>query len=166
MDFRLFAAGAIVAAVIVGLVLALASRRYPDARPWARLAAISIAALPVGVLVHNVVGALTGGEEATSFVVALVIAPAGFAIGTVGAGLAVARRRSEVGASLLVAGAGMALLGLYAVFALVVTAIERGNPPYQASIEAVVLPVSLLALTGGALSAMFWTVGPLNAAER
>lgn len=162
MDHGLFLLGAMAGMVAAGLALLLASRRYPRARPWAVLAGISLAAMPLAVILHNVLSALIRGEEAISFVVAVILAPAGFAVGTLGAGVALARdgRAWEVGASLTIAGAGMALFGLYGVFALIVTSVGGANPPYQAGVEAIVLPVSLLAIVGGALSALFCSLVP------
>jgi hypothetical protein len=65
-----------------------------------------------------------------------------------------------VGVSLLVAGGGMALFGLYMIGALLVTTVLGGNPPWQGPIEAVVLPVSLLALTGGSLLGLYYVFIP------
>ena len=162
MEMQRFIPAAFLGALLVALVLAIVYRRYPGARSWIHVAAASIAAMPLAVILHNVLSALIRGEEAVSFILALVVAPAAFAVGTLGAGLAIARsgRGWEVGASLLIAGAGMALFGLYGIFALVVTTVEGGNPPYQAAIESLLLPISLLTLLGGAVSALFCAIVP------
>ena len=154
--------GILLAPVLLGIVLVLVARRYPETRRWAAVTGISIATIPVAIVLHNVLSAIAGGEEGVSFVVALVVAPAGFAVGALGVGLRLARsgRSWELGASIAIAGAGMALFVAYMVFAFVVTTIERGNPPYQAPIESIVLPVALIALVGGSLSALFCTFVP------
>ncbi|MBI2323769.1 MAG: hypothetical protein HYU87_02235 [Chloroflexi bacterium] len=154
--------GILLAPVLLGIVLVMVARRYPETRGWAAVAGISVALIPVAIVLHNVLSAIVGGEEGVSFVVALVVAPAGFAVGALGVGLRLARsgRAWEIGVSIAIAGAGMALFVAYMVVALVVTTIERGNPPYQATVQAIVLPVALIALVGGSLSALFCTVVP------
>ncbi len=154
--------GILLAPVLLGIVLIVIARRYPETRRWALITGVSVAAIPVAIVLHNVLSAIVGGEEGVSFVVALVVAPAGFAVGALGVGLRLARsgRAWEVGVSIAIAGAGMALFVAYMVFAFVVTTIERGNPPYQASIESIVLPVVLIAVVGGSLSALFCTLAP------
>lgn len=162
MEYEVFFLGALGATVLVGVVLALAARRYPSTRRWVVVSAIGIVALPAGIVLHNVLSALIAGEEAVSFIAALVVAPAFFVVGTLGAGLAAARtgRGWETGTSLVIAGAGMGIFVAYEIFALVVTTIEGENPPYQATIEAFVLPISLLALVGGAVSGLFCALVP------
>lgn len=101
-----------------------------------------------------------------SFIIALVVAPGAFAVAVVGAGVTLARSPGawSVGVSLLVAGAGMAVFGLYTIGALVVTTLLGGNAPWQGSVEMVLLPLSLLALVGGSLSALFYVLMPRSPA--
>lgn len=156
MSWSLFIPGALISMLAGGAVVALAARQHPSLRPWAIVVGASAAAMPLAIVLHNLVSVLIGGEEAVFFVVALVVAPIAFAVGILGAGLELARiaGRFGTGMSLLVAAAGMALFGLYVTGALVVTTVLDGNPPWQGPIEAVVLSVSLLALVGGSLSAL------------
>jgi hypothetical protein len=103
------------------------------------------------------VSALLATEEAIFFLFALVLAPIGFAFGTIGSGFALLGDRSRaLGASLIVAGAGMALFGVYGVVAAIATTAAGGNLGWQRTVEAVVLPVTLSALVGGAASGLFF----------
>lgn len=162
MSWPTFLIGALISMVASGVVLALSAPRYPAVRRWAIVVAASVAAMPLAIVVHNVASALIGGEEAVSFIVALVIAPGAFTIALVGAGLTLARSPGAwtIGVSLLVAGTGMTAFGLYTLGALVVTSLLGGDPPWQGPIEMVVLPISLLALVGGSLSALVHALIP------
>ena len=162
VSWSLFILAALVSMLVAGAVLLISARRHSALRPWATVVGASVAAMPLAIVLHNLVSALIGGEEAVFFVVALVVAPAAFAVGVVGAGLALTRNASDrsVGVSLLVAGGGMALFELYMIGALLVTTVLGGNPPWQGPIEAVVLPVSLLALTGGSLLGLYYVFIP------
>lgn len=144
------------AMLVIGAVLMLVARTSSVGRRWIVLAVASIIALPSAIVFHNVASALIGGEEGVSFVLALIVAPAGVAAGTFGAGVAIARleRWRGLGRALVLAASGIGLLFAYAAFALVVTTIERGNPAYQGQIEAFVLPVSATAMTVGAIWAV------------
>ena len=120
MSWEIFIPTALVAMVGVGVTLVLAARRSPYVRPWALLAAIALAAMPVAIVMHNLVSAIFGVEEAVFFIAALVIAPVGFALGTLGSGITLVQKGSRaIGASLVLGGAGMALFGLYSLVALV-----------------------------------------------
>jgi len=156
MYWPLVILGLMVSAIILALVLATAAQRIPAARRWAILATASAVAIPLAVVLHNVLSAITGGEEAVSFILALVIAPIGFMIALLGGGLAIAGDPGEhdLATSLLIAAMGMAIFGAYGLFALVVTAMYGGTPPYQEAVEDVVVPVSVIALAAGALFAV------------
>ena len=109
----------------------------------------------LSIVLHNVLSAFIGGEKAVSFVIALLVAPGFIAAGTLGVALTLSRdaRFAMVGRSMLLAGAGFAVFALYAVFALVVTAIAGGNSPFQAVIERVALGLSAAAMALGAILA-------------
>lgn len=142
---------AVVSMIAVAMVLAVVGRSERTARPWARLAVLSAAAMPLAIVMHNVLSALIQGEEAVSFVFALVVAPVGFAVGTLGAGFALAQRgRWEVGASLSIAGGAMTIFGLCFVFVLVATSIA-GDRGYGLVLEVVIVP-AVLALAAGAIA--------------
>jgi hypothetical protein len=109
--------------------------------------------------VHSVASALIGGEEAVSFILALLVAPAGFAIGTLGAGVVTLRTHRTLGARIMLAGLGLAIFAGYSLFALVVTTIEGGNPPYQAMIEQFALLAAALAMAAGAIGTALSLIG-------
>jgi len=152
----LFIAVVLIAIVVVGVVIATAVNQVPAARPWATVAALAIAAFPVSIVLHNVLSAVFGGEEAVSFIIALLIAPGLIAAGTLGVAVTLRRdaRFAQVGTSLAVSGAGLVLFAVYAVFALVVTSVSGGNPPYQAFIEATALVLSAATIAIGTVLAV------------
>jgi cytochrome b subunit of formate dehydrogenase len=152
----LFIAVVLIAIVVVGIVIATAVNQVPATRPWAMVAALAIAAFPVSIVLHNMLSAVFGGEEAMSFIIALLIAPGLIAAGTLGVAVRLRRdaRFARVGTSLAVAGAGLVLFAAYAVFALVVTAVTGGNSPYQAFIEATALALSAAAIAIGTVLAV------------
>ena len=156
MPWPVFIPVVLLAIVVVGIVIATAVKQVPASRPWATVAALAIAAFPVSIVLHNVLSAVFGGEEAVSFIVALLVAPGLIAVGTLGVAVTLRRdaRFARVGTSLLVAGAGFALFAVYTVLALGVTALMRGNPPYQAFVEAIALAVSAAAIVIGSLLAV------------
>ena len=84
--------------------------------------------------------------------VALVVTPVGFTAGALGAGIVMVRGggHRDLGIALLIAGASVALLAIYAGFAIVVTLLESGDAPYQSAVE---LIVELGVATGVAIGA-------------
>jgi hypothetical protein len=150
---------AIVSMLAVAVELYPVARRDRAARPWAILAAASALAVPAAIVVHNVASALIGGEEAVSFILALLVAPAGFAIGTLGAGVVSLRSDRTLGGRILLAGLGLAIFAGYMLFALVVTTIEGGNPPYQAVLEPFALLAAALAMAAGAIGTAWSLIG-------
>lgn len=156
MFWPIFIPVALLAIVVVGIVIATAVHQVPAIRPWAAVAALAIAAFPVSIVLHNLLSAVFGGEEALTFIIALLVAPGLIAAGTLGVAVSLSRdaRFARVGMSLLVAGAGFVLFAVYAFFALAVTAITGGNPPYQAFIEATALLVSAATMIIGTVLAV------------
>lgn len=155
MEWEFVIGASLASMVIIGGVLAITGPSEDRAHIWLKVVVGSVAAMPVAIVLHSVTSAVLGGEESVFFLIALIGAPAGFAIGTLGAGLALARAgRRWTGTSLVVASMGMVLFALYGIFALIITSIEGRNPPYQATVQDIVLPVSVALLAGGALSAL------------
>ena len=70
------------------------------ARRFLTLALISAVAIPVSVVVHNCLAALMHAEEPVFFLIAVVVAPIGLAIGLLGAAICavVSQRRRARGA--------------------------------------------------------------------
>ena len=156
MTWPVFIPLVLLAIVVLGIVIASAVNQVPATRPWATTAALAIAAFPVSIVLHNVLSAVFGGEEEVTFIFALLVAPGLIAAGTLGAAITLGRdaRFARVGKSLLVVGAGLVLFAVYALFALAVTAITGGNPPYQALMEAIALAVSAGTVVIGTLLAV------------
>jgi hypothetical protein len=155
MQWSVFIPVVLVATLAIGVEVVFAMRDHPAARRSGLVAAFGIAAFPVAIVVHNALSAFIGGEEAVSFILGILVAPAAITAGTLGVAVALRDDPASRGlfAGLASAGAGLALFAGYMVFALVVTSLSGTNPPYQAAVESVVLPVSGLAIVGGALYA-------------
>lgn len=87
--------------VVTVLVLAAVTgvlffRTKPGAvRKFLGVAAVSAAAFPVCVVLHNAVDALFHFEEAVFFLVAVIGAPLGMLVGVVGAAVAALMQRSK-----------------------------------------------------------------------
>lgn len=141
-----------VVAIASGLAMAtllwLLARSERGVRRWAIVVTASAVAIPAAIVLHNVLSAFIGGDEAISFVLALLVAPALLMVGAVGGGLAM-MRQPALGAPILLYAAGMALFALYSLFALIITTVTGGNPAYQGAVEAVVVPVAALAMLAG-----------------
>lgn len=150
--WHVFIPVALVSTLVIGIVIASAVRDVTAARRWVTIAVVGIAAFPVAIVVHNVLSAIMGREEAVSFVIALLVAPGFMAVGTLGAALALARdpRLAQVGRPILLGGAGVALFALYALLGPAITVISGEDKALQAVVEAVVLPLSAGALAVGA----------------
>jgi hypothetical protein len=151
-----FVAVVLIAIVVVGIIIATAVDQVPASRPWATVAALAIAALPLSIVLHNVLSAVFGGEEAVSLIIAVLVAPGLITAGTLGVAVTLSRdaRFAMVGRSLVVSGAGLVVFAVYAVFALVVTAVTGGNPPYQPFIEATALALSAATIAIGTVLAV------------
>ena len=151
LPYALIIPSVALAMLVVAIVLAIVARGTPHLRPWVTITALGVVAMPAAVVLHNVLSAIVGGEEAVSFIVALMVAPACIAVGVIGAAVVLLRERRELGVAVCVAAAGIGLFAAYMIFALVVTTIEGRNPPYQAPVELALLPLGTLAAIGGAL---------------
>lgn len=143
--------------VVLGVValfveMVVARRRHPAVRGAVTLALLALAALPAAIVLHNVISAFTGGDEAVSFFVAL-LTPLLVAIATVSAAV---RLHREPGASALgfgVAGLGLGLLGAFILLSLVLSELGGGGPPQQrwlAPLATVVVPLGAVAVVAGA----------------
>ena len=131
--FYLFVLGA---ALIIAIVVALLRDNVPDASRWTLVLIGSVILGPLA----TVIGATVGIPEGIDLLVALVITPVGFTAGAVGAGIVMVRggRHRDLGVALLIAGASVALLAVYAGFAIVVTVLAGDNPSFQSAVEVIV----------------------------
>lgn len=131
--FYLFVLGA---ALIIATVVALLRDEVPDARRWTLLLIGSVTLGPLATVLAGTVGIPDGID----ILIALLLTPVGFTAGALGAGIVMVRGGShrDLGVALLIAGASVALLAIYAGFTIVVTSLEGGDAPYQAAIELIV----------------------------
>ncbi|HEY6959510.1 MAG TPA: hypothetical protein VI814_11855 [Candidatus Limnocylindria bacterium] len=142
------------AALVLGGVVAIAARRVRDIRPWVVVAALGVAAMPLAIILHNVVSAWVGGDEGITFVIALLVAPLCIAVGLVGTAAVLVRQRHALAVPVAIGAGGIALFALYMGFLFVVTTAVGGNPDWQSYSDALVMTVATLAAIGGAL----WSV--------
>ena len=63
-------------------------------------------------------------------------------------------RHRDLGVALLISGGSVALLAIYAGFAVLVTSVAGGTPPYQATVELIVRLGVATGITLGALGAI------------
>lgn len=142
---------AVIALLAVGRGLYLVGRDDRKARPWSIVAGVAAVALPVSIVAHNVISGLTGRDEVLSFLLAVLVVPAGFAIGAFGAGIVTWRRDRTLGGAMALSGAGMGVFLAYMMVALAVTTIGGGSLDYEGPIESVVVSAAAIALITGAL---------------
>jgi hypothetical protein len=147
--FYLFVLGS---ALIIATVVALLRDDVPDARRWTLVLIGSVILGPLATMIAATVGIPDGID----LLVALVVTPVGFTAGALGAGIVMVRggRHRDLGVALLIAGASVALLAIYAGFAIVVTSLEGGDAPYQAAIELIVELGVATGVTIGAVGAI------------
>lgn len=157
MSWEIFIPLVVLSLCVLGVEIWVAMRDRRGIRSWGLVAIFGIALFPVAIVLHNVFSALLGGEEAVSFILALVVAPAATTVGVVGVAISLWRDRptARLAAGFGLAGAGLALFAAYMVFALAITSLVGENPSYQGAIEAVVLPACALAIPAGALFVAF-----------
>jgi hypothetical protein len=131
--FYLFVLGC---ALAISVIVAFLRADVPEARRWTLVLIGSAIVGPLAALLAAPLG-LPDGFDA---LVGVLITPIGFAAGAIGAGLVMVRsgRHRDLGVALLISGGSVALLAIYAAFAVVVTTIAGGNPPYQATVELIV----------------------------
>jgi hypothetical protein len=126
----MFYLGLIGGTLVVVLVATVMLRGNTAARPWITVAVLGAAAAPVAAVLHNVVSALLGVEEALFFVVALAIAPATFAVGALGTAFRLWRAGQErmLRSALLLSGLSTIVLAVAAVLALGASVVTRTQP--------------------------------------
>jgi len=149
--FYLFVLGC---ALAITVVVALLRGDVPEARRWTLVLIGSVILGPLVALLAAPLG-LPDGIDA---LVGVLITPLGFTAGALGAGLVMIRsgRHRDLGVALLISGGSVALLAIYAAFAVAVTALLGTNPPYQATVELIVeigVATGVMLGAGGAILA-------------
>lgn len=138
--------------LVIAAVVMLLRGEIPAARRWTALLIGSIVLGPTATALSGPLGL----PEGVDVLVAVLITPLGFTAGALGAGLVMIRSglHRDLGVALLISGASVALLAIYAAFAVFVTSIFGDNPPYQATIELIVELGVATGITLGAAGAI------------
>lgn len=142
----------VLAMMLLGIVATLAARTHRDVRAAASICALSVVVIPVALVLHNLLGAVVGDDEPVTFALALLAAPASFAVG---ATLVARQLRHEsadtsLSRSFTIASTGVVLMVLYIAFALVVDQLALADVALRARIESIVLPLAALVTAFGA----------------
>jgi hypothetical protein len=151
LPWQLIIPALVLSALTVAAVLVVAARRSSATRPWLVIAALGVAAMPLAIVLHNVLSALSGGEEGVTFVVAVMVAPVCIAIGILGAGIALRDERRDLAVGVLIAGIGIAAFGLLSLFAFI-------DDDAAAPFQVIIVPATVAAVVGAVWSVMA-TVG-------
>lgn len=156
MSAALFLPVMVLATMLAGIVAALAARAHPRTRAAATVVAGSAVAIPAFLILHEVLSGVIGDHEPMSFIVAVVVAPAAFAIGSSfeARDLSDGRRDRLLATGFLLTGAGVAAMVVDLTVAFAVGAMGQGAPQF-ADIEAVIGPVIGLATAAGSAMAAF-----------
>jgi hypothetical protein len=139
--------------VIAGeAVYAMAS--YRRTRTFGLITVLGVVAFPVAVLIHNVLSGLLGTDEAVSFIIGAVVAPAAITIGALGIAFSLRTAHAVASAGFAIFAAGLAIFPLYLISTFVLTAVE-GDVMSQETFAATMLPVSLAVITAGVIVSCF-----------
>jgi hypothetical protein len=154
MPWSLFIPVVLLAALAIGIEIVVAMSDHPAIRPVGLIAIFGVVVFPVAIVVHNAVSAFIGGEEAVSFILGLVVAPAAITLGTIG----VAVRLWDEGATALflgfaAAGAGMAMFAAYLLVGFVASALLRTDIAGPGAEIAFLAVAGLVILAGAAYTA-------------
>ena len=151
MTWWLFVPVMVLATMLVGIVAALTAQAHPAVRFAATVSALSAVAMPVAIVLHDVASAWLGTDDAVTFIVALLVAPAAFALGTfvLARDLDAEQRHSAIARAFTIAASGVSLMVANVVFDLVAGMFGE-LPEYAAAVEDVVLPVAALVTAIGA----------------
>lgn len=146
----------VLATVLVGIVATLAARAHPTVRLAATVTALSAVGMPVAFVLHNMVSAWIGTDDPLTFIVALLVAPMGFALGAflLARDLEREQPRSLMARGFTIAASGVSLMVAYVMFGFVVALFEL-RPDQQDAVERVILPfAALVTSVGGVMSAI------------
>jgi hypothetical protein len=152
----------VVTIILASLVLAVeavyAMADHQRTRTFGLITVFGVVGFPVAVLVHNVLSALLGTDEAVSFIVGAVIAPAAITIGALGVAFTLRYANTLASAGFAIFGAGLALFPLYLISALAATALG-GQAPAQEEFQTTMLFASLIAIAAGLIASAFGLAG-------
>lgn len=154
MSWQVYVLGLMLASLVIGAEAAYATREGTRGRRSALVTMFGIAALPVAIVLHNLTSAVIDGEETVSFIVGVVVAPAAITLGTSGLALALRRDRLVLAAGFAIFATGLAVFPLFFI-ALLVSAAAGSPIETTGAVEALLLPVSLIAVTAGLIVAAF-----------
>jgi hypothetical protein len=148
----------IVTALLSTLVIAIGTGYVIGEHPRARRAGLvtifGMAAIPVAIVLHNALSALIGGEEAVSFLIGTIVAPAAVTLGTLALAYQLRGSAPVAATGFAVAGLGLLVFPLYVLAAFLASALG-GEIARGGAFEAIVLPASLVALVGGSIVVSF-----------
>lgn len=165
MPYEIVIPAVAIAALVLGGVIAVAARSDRHLRPWATVTAVGVVAMPLAVVLHNLLSSLIDGEEAVSFILALFVAPVLIAIGVIGSSVVLLRERHDLGIGVALGAAGMGIFAAYMLFVLVVTTVLGGNPDWQVATDfAAMTTASLVSIAGALWSVVVLVRGPRTTA--
>lgn len=150
MRSEMYVLAAMLASLVIGIETVYVMAGERRTRTFGVITVSGVVAFPVAVVLHNVVSALLGMDEAASFILGAVLAPAATTFGTLGIALVLRRTMPLAAAGFTLFGIGMALFPVYVVAVLLLTALSPGAVPRD-QLEAVMLPASLAAIVAGDL---------------
>lgn len=154
MPWEIYVVTVMLASVVLAAETVYAMADHRGARGWGTLTVLGVVAFPVAVIVHNVISVAINGEEAVSFILGVFVAPAAITAGAVGSAVALRTGAPLAALGFAFAAAGLLLLPAYAGVAFVASWL--GEPLRSTGgVDQVLLPLSLLAITAGVITAAF-----------
>ena len=154
MRWEIYIVIVMLASLVVAGEVVFAMANHHRTRTFGIITVFGVVAFPVAVVIHNVLSAMLGTDEAVSFIVGAVIAPAAITIGTLGVAFALRGAQAVASAGFAIFGAGLAIFPLYLISILVLSAVDA-QVVSQETFAATMLPVSLAVMTAGVIVSSF-----------
>jgi len=154
MRWDVYIVAVMLASLVVAVEAVYAMADHRRTRMFGLVTVFGIVAFPMAVVVHNVVSAVLGTDEAVSFIIGVVIAPAAITIGALGVAFTLRSENTLASFGFAMFGAGLALFPLYLISALAATALA-GQAPAQEEFQTTMLFASLVAITAGLIASAF-----------
>jgi hypothetical protein len=164
MRWEIYIVTALIATLVIAVETIYIMQEHPRARRAGLVSVFGIVLFPVAIVLHNVLSALMRGEEAVSFILGVLVAPAAITFGTLGVAYLIADRMPLVAVGFTLAGVGLLALPAYVLSAVVVSAMGA-EMARDGLFEAIALPASLVALAGGVIVVAFALAAPRRAAH-